>query len=221
MAISREQAERHARHFVLKEIGAGALGSSALLYLAAAGVGEIGICDGDRVELSNLSCQIIHRQKNLGALKTESAKRALLELNPDVTVQTIRERVTPDNIESAIAPYDFILDCTDRFETKFLINDACVLMGKPYSHAGAVRFEGQAMTYVPERSLSSFPPKQAALQSVEQKRYDYNNDPYDQKSDNGSGIVTEVGILLHIISESVSRADHFGGRQKYNRLLHL
>lgn len=167
MAFSKEQAERFARHFVLKEIGvtgqkrllqssalvigAGALGSSALLYLAAAGVGVIGICDGDRVDLSNLSRQIIHRQADIGALKTESAKKALRELNPDITIQLISERVTPDNIESVIAPYDFILDCTDRFETKFLINDACVLMGKPYSHAGAVRFEGQAMTYVPGR----------------------------------------------------------------------
>lgn len=167
MAFSKEQAERYARHFVLKEIGvsgqkrllqssvlvigAGALGSGALLYLAAAGVGVIGIADGDRVELSNLGRQVIHRQENLGILKTESAKRVLQELNPDITIQTIPERVTPDNIESVIAPYDFVLDCTDRFETKFLINDACVLMEKPYSHAGAVRFEGQAMTYVPRR----------------------------------------------------------------------
>lgn len=167
MAFSKEQAQRYSRHFVLKEIGvagqerllqsrvlvigAGALGSGALMYLAAAGIGVIGICDGDRVELSNLSRQIIHRQSDIGTLKTESAKRALIELNPDVTIQLISERVTPDNIEAVISPYDFILDCTDRFETKFLINDACVLMEKPFSHAGAVRFEGQAMTYVPER----------------------------------------------------------------------
>ncbi len=165
MAFSKEQAQRFARHFVLKEIGvsgqkqllqsrvlvigAGALGSAALLYLAAAGVGVIGIADGDRVELSNLSRQIIHRQEDLGTLKTESAKKALQGLNPDITIHTVPERVTPDNITSVIAPYDFILDCTDRFETKFLINDACVLMEKPYSHAGVVRFEGQAMTYVP------------------------------------------------------------------------
>ena len=167
MVISKEQAERYARHFVLKEIGvsgqkrllqssvlvigAGALGSSALFYLASAGVGVIGICDGDLVELTNLSRQIIHRQADIGTFKTESAKKALAALNPDVTIQTIPKRVTPDNVESVIAPYDFILDCTDRFETKFLINDACVLREKPYSHAGAVRFEGQAMTYVPGR----------------------------------------------------------------------
>lgn len=167
MAFSKEQAQRYARHFVLKEIGvsgqkrllqsrvlvigAGALGSSALMYLAAAGIGVIGICDGDRVELSNLSRQTIHRQAEIGTLKTESAKMTLVGLNSDVTIQLISERVTPDNIEAVISPYDFILDCTDRFETKFLINDACVLMEKPYSHAGAVRFEGQAMTYVPVR----------------------------------------------------------------------
>lgn len=167
MAFSKEQAQRYARHFVLKEIGvdgqerllqsrvlvigAGALGSSALMYLAAAGIGVIGICDGDRVELSNLSRQTIHRQSDIGTLKTESVKRALIELNSDIKIQLISERVTPDNIEAVISPYDFILDCTDRFETKFLINDACVLMEKPYSHAGAVSFEGQAMTYVPGR----------------------------------------------------------------------
>lgn len=167
MAFSKEQAQRYARHFVLKEIGvagqkrlsqssvlvigAGALGSSALLYLAAAGIGTIGIADGDRVALSNLSRQNIHRTSSVGALKTESAKAALVALNPDIAVRSIPEHVTPDNIQTAIAPYDFILDCTDRFETKFLINDACVLMEKPYSHAGAVRFEGQAMTYVPGR----------------------------------------------------------------------
>ena len=167
MAFSKEQAERYSRHFVLKEIGvagqkrlsaasvlvigAGALGASALLYLSAAGVGTVGIADGDRVELSNLGRQIIHRTESIGRNKTESAKEALTALNPDITIRLISERVTPDNIESVIAPYDFILDCTDRFETKFLINDACVLLEKPYSHAGAVRFEGQAMTYVPGR----------------------------------------------------------------------
>ncbi len=167
MAFSRDQAERYARHFVLKEIGvagqkrlsrssvlvigAGALGASALMYLTAAGVGTIGIADGDTVELSNLGRQIIHRTESIGKSKTESAKETLNALNPDSAVRLISERVTPDNIRSVVAPYDFILDCTDRFETKFLINDACVLMGKPYSHAGAVRFEGQAMTYVPGR----------------------------------------------------------------------
>ncbi len=165
MAFSQEQLERYSRHFVLREIGvsgqkrlmnsrvlvigAGALGSSALLYLTAAGVGTLGIADGDRVDMSNLSRQIIHRTSGVGTLKTDSAKQAIGQLNPDVTVNLYSERVTPDNIQEIIKPYDFVIDCTDRFESKFLINDACVLGEKPYSHAGAVRFEGQTMTFVP------------------------------------------------------------------------
>lgn len=165
MVLSAQQAERYSRHFVLREIGvsgqkkllgakvlvigAGALGSGALMYLAAAGIGTIGIADYDRVELSNLQRQIIHRTDRVGMTKTLSAKQTLESINPDVTVNPCPERVTPDNIQAMIAPYDFIIDGTDRFETKFLINDACVLGRKPYSHAGVVRFGGQTMTYVP------------------------------------------------------------------------
>lgn len=165
MALSAEQAERYSRHFVLREIGvagqkrlldskvlvigAGALGSSALMYLAASGIGTIGVADYDRVELSNLQRQIIHRTDEIGMKKTQSAGHTLKSINPDVTVRSYAERMTPDNILDVIEPYDFIIDGTDRFESKFLINDACVLSRKPYSHAGAVRFEGQAMTYVP------------------------------------------------------------------------
>lgn len=165
MVLSARQAERYSRHFVLREIGvsgqkrlleakvlvigAGGLGSGALMYLAAAGVGIIGVVDGDRVELSNLQRQIIHRTDRIGMEKPLSAKQTLETINPDVTVNLYPERVTPDNIRDIIAPYDFIIDGTDRFESKFLINDACVLSGKPYSHAGVVRFNGQTMTYVP------------------------------------------------------------------------
>lgn len=167
MAFSEEQLARYSRQFVLREIGvagqkkllqssvlvigAGALGASALLYLTAAGVGTIGIADYDRVELSNLQRQIIHSTGTVGMRKTDSGKQALQALNPDVTLRLHPERATADNIETLIRPYDFIIDGTDRFETKFLINDACVLSRKPYAHAGAVRFEGQAMTYVPGR----------------------------------------------------------------------
>lgn len=163
--LTQEQAERYSRHFVLREIGvsgqkqllnskvlvigAGALGSNAIMHLAAAGVGAIGICDYDRVDLSNLQRQIIHKTNSVGINKVESAKQAVSELNPDVTVITHGERMTVDNIQGIISQYDFVLDCTDRFETKFLINDACVLSKVPYSHAGVVRFEGQVMTYVP------------------------------------------------------------------------
>lgn len=167
MELSAQQAERYSRHFVLREIGvsgqkrlleakvlvigAGGLGSGALMYLAAVGVGTIGIADGDRVELSNLQRQIIHRTDRLGVEKPLSAKQTLEAINPDVSVRLYPERVTPDNIRDVIAPYDFVIDGTDRFESKFLINDACVLSGKPYSHAGVVRFNGQTMTYVPGR----------------------------------------------------------------------
>lgn len=163
--FSRDQLDRYARQFLLSElgvkgqqklldsrvlvIGAGALGSAALLYLAAAGVGTIGIADDDEVQLSNLHRQIIHRTRTVGTPKLESAKQAILERNPDVTVTLHPMFVTADNILPIIADYDFILDCTDRFEAKFLINDACVLAQKPYSHAGIVRFAGQILTYVP------------------------------------------------------------------------
>ena len=167
MELSAQQSERYSRHFVLREIGvsgqkrllsakvlvigAGGLGSAALMYLASAGVGTIGIADCDRVEVSNLQRQIIHRTDRAGMEKTLSARQTLEAINPDVTVHLYSERVTPDNIQATIAPYDFVIDGTDSFETKFLINDACVLSGKPYSHAGVVRFGGQTMTFVPGR----------------------------------------------------------------------
>ena len=190
MVLDQEQAERYSRHFVLREIGvggqkkllqskvlvigAGGLGSNAIMQLAAAGVGALGIADCDKVDLSNLQRQTIHRTKDVGTEKVLSAKRAVEELNPNVTVILHRERMTADNIQGVIEQYDFVLDCTDRFETKFLINDACVLSKKPYSHAGAVRFEGQALTYVPSDSpaekvpclrclLGSVPPIQDTL----------------------------------------------------------
>ena len=165
MVFSPQQAQRYSRQFVLREIGvsgqkkllgakilvigAGALGSSALLYLAAAGVGTLGVADHDEVDLSNLQRKIIHASDRVGMEKTASAALSLGALNPDVSVIRHDLRLAPDNILDVIAPYDFIIDATDRFETKLLINDACVLSAKPYSHAGVLRFFGQAMTYVP------------------------------------------------------------------------
>ncbi len=167
MKFSEEQLERYSRHFVLSEIGvsgqkrllessvlvigAGGLGSAALLYLAAAGVGTLGVADYDQVDRSNLQRQIIHRTDSVGTDKVLSAARSIRELNPDVEVRTYAERVTVDNIQDLMAPYEFVIDATDRFESKFLVNDACVLSEKPYSHAGVVRFEGQAMTYLPHK----------------------------------------------------------------------
>ena len=130
-------------------IGAGGLGAPAAMYLAAAGVGTIGIVDADEVDLSNLQRQIIHATKDLGKPKVQSAKETMNDLNPDVTVNTYHTFVTSENIREIIRDYDFIIDGTDNFPAKFLINDACVMEKKPFSHAGIIRFKGQLMTYVP------------------------------------------------------------------------
>ena len=130
-------------------IGAGGLGAPAAMYLAAAGVGTIGIADADEVDLSNLQRQIIHATKDLGKPKVQSAKETMNDLNPDVTVNTYHTFVTSGNIREIIRDYDFIIDGTDNFPAKFLINDACVMEKKPFSHAGIIRFKGQLMTYVP------------------------------------------------------------------------
>ena len=181
MAFSDEQAERYSRHLILKEvgitgqrkllnskvliIGAGGLGAPAALYLAAAGIGTIGVADGDDVELSNLQRQIIHGYGDIGIPKVESARETINKMNGDVKVNTYHMFVTVDNIMDLVKEYDFIIDATDNFETKFLINDACVLAEKPFSHAGVVRFTGQLMTYVPKKGpcyrciFDSPPPK--------------------------------------------------------------
>ncbi|MBQ9814579.1 MAG: molybdopterin-synthase adenylyltransferase MoeB [Lachnospiraceae bacterium] len=130
-------------------IGAGGLGSPAALYLAGAGVGTIGIMDADEVGLSNLHRQIVHSVKKVGMNKAESAAEAMNELNDMVKVNVYKAYLTPDNAEEIISQYDFIIDAADNFETKFLINDACVLQHKPFCHAGVLQFMGQVMTYVP------------------------------------------------------------------------
>ncbi|ACL16484.1 HesA/MoeB/ThiF family protein [Methanosphaerula palustris] len=163
-----EQIERYSRNIILKEvggkgqerllqskvliIGAGGLGSPAALYLAAAGVGTIGIVDGDRVDLSNLQRQVIHFTADVGTYKADSARDKITQLNPDVTVQIHKEMVSSSNIREIITDYDFIIDGTDNFPAKFLINDACILLGKPFSHAGILRFNGQTTTVIPDKS---------------------------------------------------------------------
>lgn len=165
MAFTNEQLERYSRHIILKEIGvkgqkkllngkvliigAGGLGAPAALYLAAAGVGTIGIVDADEVDLSNLQRQVIHTTNDIGKLKVESAAETMTAINPDVQVNTYHEFVTSDNIMDLIKDYDFIIDGTDNFPAKFLINDACVMANKPFSHAGIIRFKGQLTTVVP------------------------------------------------------------------------
>ncbi len=165
MAFTNEQLERYSRHIILKEvgakgqrkllnskvliIGAGGLGAPAAMYLAAAGVGTIGIADADEVDLSNLQRQIIHATSDIGKAKVQSAKETMEAINPDINVKTYRTFITSENIMDIIADYDFIIDGTDNFPAKFLINDACVMAKKPFSHAGIIRFKGQLMTYVP------------------------------------------------------------------------
>lgn len=130
-------------------IGAGGLGSPASLYLAAAGVGKIGIVDSDEVELNNLQRQILHSTKNVGMPKVESGRERIRELNPDVEVITRKVRLTSENILDIIKAYDIIVDGSDNFPTRYLVNDACVLSKKPLSHGGIFRFDGQAITIIP------------------------------------------------------------------------
>jgi molybdopterin/thiamine biosynthesis adenylyltransferase len=133
-------------------IGVGGLGSPVSLYLAAAGVGTIGIADPDRVELSNLQRQIAHLTGDIGRPKVISAREKMLAVNPDITVNIHDVRVIVENIMAIIEGYDFVVDATDNFESKFLINDACILAGKPYSHGGVLRFRGQTITVRPGES---------------------------------------------------------------------
>ncbi|MBR2216206.1 MAG: molybdopterin-synthase adenylyltransferase MoeB [Selenomonadaceae bacterium] len=167
MGLSNEQLERYSRHIILSQvggkgqqkilngkvliIGTGGLGAPAAMYLAAAGVGTIGLVDYDTVDLSNLQRQIIHQTQDVGKAKIISGQETIAAMNPDVTVHTYDEMVAAANIKDIIndQDYDFIIDGTDNFPAKFLINDACVLLQKPFSHAGIIRFEGQTMTYVP------------------------------------------------------------------------
>jgi len=165
MDFSEEQIDRYSRHIILNNvgvegqekilsgkvliIGTGGLGAPAALYLAAAGVGTIGLVDSDNVELSNLQRQVIHFTPDVGKPKVLSAKEKIVAINPDVKVVTYQTRAYSGNIADIIKGYDFIIDGTDNFAAKFLINDACVLSGKPFSHGGILRFDGQAMTYLP------------------------------------------------------------------------
>ena len=165
---SRPDPARYARHLALTEIGsagqqrlaassvlvvgAGGLGSPAALYLAAAGVGTLGIIDHDRIEVSNLQRQILFATAEVGTSKAQAARTRLIELNPDVHVVAHDLKLAAGNVLQLLGAYDVIVDGTDRLATRYLVNDACVLLGKPLVSAAIHRFEGQAMTYVPGRS---------------------------------------------------------------------
>ena len=187
--LTESQIERYSRHIILKEvggkgqqklfdgrvliIGAGGLGAPIALYLAAAGVGTIGIADADDVDLSNLQRQVIHFTADIGKPKVESAREKMQAINPDVQVITYKEWLSAANINGIIADYDFIIDGTDNFAAKFLINDACVLAKKPYSHGGILQFDGQTLTVKPGESacyrcLFPEPPPRDAIPTCSQ-----------------------------------------------------
>ena len=131
-------------------VGAGGLGSAALLYLAASGVGTIGLVDFDRVDASNLSRQIVHAYGNVGKAKTESAKEGIARINPEAQVITFNDRFTPANALDIIKDFDIVLDGSDNFQTKYLLNDAAFFAGKPYIFGAAIRMKGQASLFFPK-----------------------------------------------------------------------
>lgn len=157
------QLDRYSRHIIMDDVGpegqkalldaevlvlgAGGLGAPIIQYLAAAGVGTIGIADDDEVELSNLQRQVIHGNDDVGRKKVDSAADFVAQLNPDIDVRKHEMRVTADNIEELISGYDFVVDGTDNFATRYLVNDACTLAGVPFSHGSIFKFEGQVTTF--------------------------------------------------------------------------
>ncbi|CUS02938.2 putative adenylyltransferase/sulfurtransferase MoeZ [Includes: Sulfur carrier protein CysO adenylyltransferase; Sulfur carrier protein CysO sulfurtransferase] [Candidatus Promineifilum breve] len=163
VTLSHQEIKRYSRHLIMPEvgmngqkrlkaasvllIGAGGLGSPLAMYLAAAGVGRIGLVDYDTVDFSNLHRQIIHGTKDVGRLKLESAKDRILDINPHVQVDTYEVPLTSANALALFAPYDVIIDGTDNFPTRYLTNDACVLLGKPNVYGSIFRFEGQASVF--------------------------------------------------------------------------
>jgi molybdopterin-synthase adenylyltransferase len=166
--LSTDQIERYSRQIMIPDlggkgqirlrqarvliIGVGGLGSPAALYLAAAGLGTLGLVDPDRVELSNLQRQIVHTTPDLTQRKVESAKAKISKLNPDVETVVYPVRLEEDNAAEIFAGYDFIVDGSDNFATKFVVNDIAVRMGIAFSHAGIVRLQGQTMTVLPRKS---------------------------------------------------------------------
>jgi adenylyltransferase/sulfurtransferase len=182
--LSSSELTRYSRHLLLEEvgkegqlrlkqsralvIGMGGLGSPISLYLAAAGVGTIGIVDFDSVELSNLQRQILHSTENVGKKKTQSARARLLEVNPEVNVIVHEERISVDNALKLISNYDVVIDGTDNFQTRYLVNDACVLGKKPLVYGSIFRFEGQATVFYPPhgpcyRCIYPDPPETGAV----------------------------------------------------------
>lgn len=165
--LSGEQKERYSRHLLLEGfdqerlraarvlvIGTGGLGSPVCLYLAAAGVGTLGIADGDVVSLSNLQRQLLHASPDLGRLKTDSASEKLRALNPEVKIVCHPEFVTDESADALVADYDFVVEATDNFASRYRINDACMRAGKPFCIGGVSHFSGQLISCIPGVSAS-------------------------------------------------------------------
>jgi adenylyltransferase/sulfurtransferase len=165
MDLTEEQVHRYSRHIILQEVGgkgqkkllgarvfivgAGGLGCPVGYYLSAAGVGTLGVIDDDEVELSNLQRQIAHNVHSLGKPKVESLKNTFEALNPDVNVVALKQKINKDNILDLIKDYDVIVDGSDNFPTRYLVNDACVMLGKPLVSGAILKFEGQVTTILP------------------------------------------------------------------------
>ncbi|WP_137289216.1 SAMP-activating enzyme E1 [Natronorubrum halophilum] len=171
LRLDATQLDRYSRHVIMDEIGpegqqrllegsvlvvgAGGLGSPAIQYLAAAGVGRLGIVDDDVVERSNLQRQIIHGDDDVGRPKVDSAADYVARLNPDIDVDTHETRLTAVNVAELVDDYDVVLDASDNFATRYLLNDHCVLTGTPLSHGAIYRFEGQVTTFTNDRDNDS------------------------------------------------------------------
>jgi len=187
--FTSKQIERYSRHIILPEVGGegqlkimkgkvlvlgvGGLGSPAALYLAAAGVGTLGIVDNDKVDITNLQRQVLHFTDDVDRYKTDSAAEKLRKLNPEIKVKDYRLKISSENIRDLIKEYDVVVDGTDNFPTRFLVNDACYFEKKPLVHGAILRFEGQVMTIIPDegpcyRCIYREPPPVGMVPSCQQ-----------------------------------------------------
>ena len=225
--LSTDQIERYSRQIMVPDlggktqirlrqaralvIGAGGLGSPAAFYLAAAGIGTLGIIDPDKVELSNLQRQILHATEDIGRHKVESAQEKLNRLNPDVEIKTYQTRFDEDNAAEIANGYQFIVDGSDNFATKFLVNDIAIKLNIAFSHAGIVRLQGQTMTVIPGKSacyrcLFHAPPPPEEILNCQQ-----------------SGILGAVAGTLGTIqaTEAIKYLAGYGGRSDHRPLAGL
>ena len=185
--LNDDERERYKRHLSLKDfgeegqirlknssvifIGAGGLGSSAIMYIAAAGIGKIGIADDDKVEISNLQRQVIHNNSEIGNYKTDSAERRIKNLNPHCKVKTFTEKINTKNVIKILNQFDIVCDCSDNFGTRYLINDACVILNKPLIYGAVQGYEGQVSVFNFKENSPNFrdllpkPPDQGLIPS--------------------------------------------------------